>query len=204
MCDEFGAERLVMAIDSRGGRVAIHGWKTITEITPAEMMQALEPYCSAFLYTHIDTEGLLQGIPMDVVRELARADIAAAHCGRRDSQPAGDRRAGCDGRGRRGRDGDLFGTVGSLTKWDVSVPRRFTAFASACPEAALRAGGIRAGGVGCAHNRKSEFDFQSMRRDVAGRDGAAVDSYGIAHDGQSQSHAAGGGSARVVDADRRA
>ena len=70
LCTEFGEERLVMAIDSRGGRVAIHGWKTITAITPAEMMQALEPYCSAFLYTHIDTEGLLQGIPMEVVRDL--------------------------------------------------------------------------------------------------------------------------------------
>jgi len=81
VCDEFGAERLVMAIDSRGGRVAIHGWKTVTAITPGEMMRALEPYCSAFLYTHIDTEGLLQGIPMDVVRELkertARRLIAA-------------------------------------------------------------------------------------------------------------------------------
>ena len=70
--DELGAERLVMAIDSRGGRVAIHGWKTITAITPAEMIQALEPYCSAFLYTHIDTEGLLQGIPLDVVDSLRR------------------------------------------------------------------------------------------------------------------------------------
>ncbi len=72
LCEEVGAERLVMAIDSRGGRVAIHGWKTITSIVPAEMMQALEPYCSAFLYTHIDTEGLLQGIPLDVVDRLKR------------------------------------------------------------------------------------------------------------------------------------
>jgi phosphoribosylformimino-5-aminoimidazole carboxamide ribotide isomerase len=70
LSEEHGAERLVMAIDSRGGQVAIHGWKTITAITPAEMMRALEPYCSAFLYTHIDTEGLLQGIPMEVVRGL--------------------------------------------------------------------------------------------------------------------------------------
>ena len=78
---EFGVQRLVMAIDSRGGRVAIHGWKTSTAITPAEMIQALEPYCSAFLYTHIDTEGLLQGIPLDVVEGLrkltARRLIAA-------------------------------------------------------------------------------------------------------------------------------
>lgn len=72
LSDEFGAERLVMAIDSRSGRVAIHGWKTITAITPAEMMQALEQYCSAFLYTHIDTEGMLQGIPLDVVDGLRR------------------------------------------------------------------------------------------------------------------------------------
>ncbi len=67
---EFGSGRLVAAIDSRGGKVAIHGWKTITQITPAQMMAALEPYCSAFLYTHIDTEGMLQGIPIDVVRDL--------------------------------------------------------------------------------------------------------------------------------------
>jgi phosphoribosylformimino-5-aminoimidazole carboxamide ribotide isomerase len=70
MSEEVGAEQLVMAIDSRGGRVAIHGWKTITEITPTEMITALEAYCSAFLYTHIDTEGMLQGIPMDVIRRL--------------------------------------------------------------------------------------------------------------------------------------
>lgn len=68
--ERFGAERLVFALDARGGRVAIHGWKTITNIAPAAMMRQLEPFCSAFLYTHIDTEGLLQGIPLDVIREL--------------------------------------------------------------------------------------------------------------------------------------
>ena len=67
---EFGADHLVAAIDSRGGRVAIHGWKTMTSIAPGRMVAALEPHFSAFLYTHIDTEGLLQGIPLDVVREL--------------------------------------------------------------------------------------------------------------------------------------
>jgi phosphoribosylformimino-5-aminoimidazole carboxamide ribotide isomerase len=67
---EFGPERIVAAIDSRGGRVAIHGWKTVTEIMPAAMISDLEPYCAAFLYTHVDTEGTLQGIPMDVIRTL--------------------------------------------------------------------------------------------------------------------------------------
>jgi phosphoribosylformimino-5-aminoimidazole carboxamide ribotide isomerase len=70
LAQSIGVEHIVCAIDARGGHVAIHGWRTITEVTPTEMMRQLEPFCSAFLYTHIDTEGLLQGIPMEVVRQL--------------------------------------------------------------------------------------------------------------------------------------
>jgi phosphoribosylformimino-5-aminoimidazole carboxamide ribotide isomerase len=65
-----GAEKLVFAIDSKQGRVAIRGWRELAAITPLEMIAALEPWCGAFLYTHIDTEGLMQGIPMDVIRQL--------------------------------------------------------------------------------------------------------------------------------------
>jgi phosphoribosylformimino-5-aminoimidazole carboxamide ribotide isomerase len=73
MAEQVGSNKLVFAVDSRGGRVAIKGWKEITDIAPIEMMRALEPFCSAFLYTHIDTEGLLQGIPFETVRELRSA-----------------------------------------------------------------------------------------------------------------------------------
>jgi len=66
----IGAEKLVFAIDARQGRVAIRGWRELTETTPLQMIAALDPWCGAFLYTHIDTEGLMQGIPMNVVRQL--------------------------------------------------------------------------------------------------------------------------------------
>jgi len=69
-CDR---DRLVFAVDSRGGKVAIGGWQQATELSPVEMMQALEPWCAAFLYTHIDTEGLMQGIPISVVSHLRSA-----------------------------------------------------------------------------------------------------------------------------------
>ena len=69
----LGPEKLVFAIDSRHGRVAIRGWRELTSIRPAEAIRALEPYCAAFLYTHIDTEGLMQGIPANVVGELREA-----------------------------------------------------------------------------------------------------------------------------------
>jgi phosphoribosylformimino-5-aminoimidazole carboxamide ribotide isomerase len=71
--NEIGAEKLVFAADCRGGRVAIHGWQEGTGITAVEMMKSLELFCGAFLYTNIDTEGLLQGIPLEVVRELRGA-----------------------------------------------------------------------------------------------------------------------------------
>ena len=67
---QVGPKRLVFAVDSRGGYVSIKGWKESTPIKAADMVRALEPFCSAFLYTNIDTEGLLQGIPMEVVRDL--------------------------------------------------------------------------------------------------------------------------------------
>ena len=66
----IGPEKLVFAIDSKQGRVAIRGWRELTRITPLEMIAALDPWCGAFLYTHIDTEGLMQGIPLDTVSQL--------------------------------------------------------------------------------------------------------------------------------------
>jgi phosphoribosylformimino-5-aminoimidazole carboxamide ribotide isomerase len=69
----LGSDRLVFALDAIGGRVAIHGWKKITDISPLETMQALEPHCAAFLYTHVDTEGSMQGFPVEVIRPLREA-----------------------------------------------------------------------------------------------------------------------------------
>jgi len=67
----LGIDQLTFAIDSRNGKVAIKGWKQATSITPAQMIQALHGHCSAFLYTHIDTEGTMTGFPVNVARELA-------------------------------------------------------------------------------------------------------------------------------------
>lgn len=70
---EFGPEQLVFAVDAKGGKVAIRGWKEITAISPLEMMRQLEPCCGAFLYTHIDTEGMMTGLPLEPVRQLREA-----------------------------------------------------------------------------------------------------------------------------------
>jgi phosphoribosylformimino-5-aminoimidazole carboxamide ribotide isomerase len=69
----IGAERLTFAIDSRGGKVSIKGWKEGTSIDPLAMVRLLDPFCRAFLYTHIDTEGTMNGFPMEVAERLRKA-----------------------------------------------------------------------------------------------------------------------------------
>jgi phosphoribosylformimino-5-aminoimidazole carboxamide ribotide isomerase len=68
-----GIDRLIAAIDSKSGRVVIDGWRSATDVEPLEAMRLLEPWCGGFLYTHVDTEGLMGGTDMDAALALRRA-----------------------------------------------------------------------------------------------------------------------------------
>lgn len=67
LADAIGPDRVIAAVDSRGGQVVIHGWKTPLPITTVDAVRALEPFCREFLYTHVDTEGLMQGTSMEAI-----------------------------------------------------------------------------------------------------------------------------------------
>ena len=73
LAETVGAEQLIFAVDAKGGKVAIRGWREKTTLTPVEMIRSLDTWCHGFLYTHIDHEGLMKGIPFEVVRELRMA-----------------------------------------------------------------------------------------------------------------------------------
>jgi phosphoribosylformimino-5-aminoimidazole carboxamide ribotide isomerase len=73
LSDAIPKALLMFALDSRGGKVAIDGWRTETAITAFDMIRELEPFCETFLYTHIDTEGSMGGIPMETVQAIHRA-----------------------------------------------------------------------------------------------------------------------------------
>ena len=64
---------LIGAIDSRGGKVVIHGWKTPIPITAPDAAKALEPFVGGFLYTHVDTEGMMTGLDLDAVKAVQAA-----------------------------------------------------------------------------------------------------------------------------------
>ncbi|HEX4007143.1 MAG TPA: HisA/HisF-related TIM barrel protein [Acidobacteriaceae bacterium] len=66
----LGAAQIVAGIDTKGGKIAVRGWREQVNVTPAEAIAALEPHCGAFLYTHVDTEGTMSGFPMEAARGL--------------------------------------------------------------------------------------------------------------------------------------
>jgi phosphoribosylformimino-5-aminoimidazole carboxamide ribotide isomerase len=73
LAEAVGPERVIAAVDSRGGHVVIHGWRTALPITAVDAVVALNSYCGEFLYTHVDTEGLMRGTDMDAILAVRRA-----------------------------------------------------------------------------------------------------------------------------------
>ena len=52
---------------------AVKGWREATAFTAEEVMARLEPYCSGFLCTYVDKEGMMQGTDLDWFRRLRAA-----------------------------------------------------------------------------------------------------------------------------------
>ena len=73
LADAVGAARVIAAVDTKGGRLVVHGWRTALPVTPFDAVRLLEPYCAEFLYTLVDGEGLMGGIDLDAVRALKAA-----------------------------------------------------------------------------------------------------------------------------------
>ena len=82
---ELGAtipkEKIILALDSRKGHIVVKGWRESTGISAEEVIRELEPYCSGFLCTYVDKEGLMQGTDLEWFRRLRAAtslEITAA------------------------------------------------------------------------------------------------------------------------------
>jgi phosphoribosylformimino-5-aminoimidazole carboxamide ribotide isomerase len=67
-----GSERVVAGIDTKNGRIAVKGWKANVELTPDDAIPQLEPHATAFLYTHVDGEGLMKGFPIETAARLRK------------------------------------------------------------------------------------------------------------------------------------
>jgi phosphoribosylformimino-5-aminoimidazole carboxamide ribotide isomerase len=81
LVEALGPEPIVLALDSKGGRITVKGWRESLELTAEDVIHSLEPYCSGFLCTYVDKEGMLQGTDLDWFGRLRAAtnhEITAA------------------------------------------------------------------------------------------------------------------------------
>jgi phosphoribosylformimino-5-aminoimidazole carboxamide ribotide isomerase len=73
LASAVGAEKLTIALDSKDGHIMVKGWREATQWTAVAMIGQLEPYCSGFLCTYVDKEGMLQGTDINWFESLRRA-----------------------------------------------------------------------------------------------------------------------------------
>ena len=78
---EVGPERILIALDSKNGKIVVKGWQESTDLTAEKVVRELEPLCGGYLCTYVDKEGMLQGTDLDWFRRLRSAtkhEITAA------------------------------------------------------------------------------------------------------------------------------
>jgi phosphoribosylformimino-5-aminoimidazole carboxamide ribotide isomerase len=73
LADTLGPDRIIGAVDSRGGNVVVGGWRTRTNLTPVDAVSRLEPFAGEFLYTHVDLEGLMKGTDLNAIKAVKAA-----------------------------------------------------------------------------------------------------------------------------------
>jgi phosphoribosylformimino-5-aminoimidazole carboxamide ribotide isomerase len=74
-------ERILLALDSKRGRIVVKGWRESLGVSAEDVIPELEPYCSGFLCTYVDKEGMMQGTDLDWFKRLRAAtslEITAA------------------------------------------------------------------------------------------------------------------------------
>jgi len=63
-------EKILLALDSKNGRIVVKGWRESTDYTAEDVIRQLEPYCGGFLCTYVDKEGMMQGTDLEWFRRL--------------------------------------------------------------------------------------------------------------------------------------
>lgn len=67
-------ERIVVAVDARGGMVATRGWADVSDVAVADLARRFEDAgVAAILFTDVGRDGLLKGVNLDATVDLARA-----------------------------------------------------------------------------------------------------------------------------------
>jgi phosphoribosyl-AMP cyclohydrolase / phosphoribosyl-ATP pyrophosphohydrolase len=78
---ELPKDKVIVAIDSRRGKVVNQGWEHETNYTPEQMVKEIDDYCSGYLYTIVEKEGMMEGTDIEAIlriRAITKKQLIAA------------------------------------------------------------------------------------------------------------------------------
>lgn len=66
--------RVIVAVDVRGGKVSVSGWTEATEAEPEDLIARMQEHgVTRFVYTNADRDGMLEGVALEEVQQIAGA-----------------------------------------------------------------------------------------------------------------------------------
>lgn len=66
-------DRVLVAIDSKNGKVTTHGWTVESDKTPIDYINRFDDLCCGYLYTVVEKEGMMGGCDFDSIQEVRSA-----------------------------------------------------------------------------------------------------------------------------------
>lgn len=70
---EVGADRILVALDSKEGSVVVDGWVTSLGVSAQDTLAQFANRCAGFLCTYVDKEGMLEGTNIEWFAALRRS-----------------------------------------------------------------------------------------------------------------------------------
>ncbi len=74
-------EKVILAIDTKNGKVVTQGWQTETANSAEELVRRFDNLCSGYLYTIVEKEGMMGGTDIEAmkyIRSITEKELIAA------------------------------------------------------------------------------------------------------------------------------
>ena len=73
LIEKYEADKIVVSIDAKNGKVATHGWEKVSDIDSVDLCKELEQIgVKTIVYTDISKDGMLEGPNFDIYKELSQ------------------------------------------------------------------------------------------------------------------------------------
>jgi len=70
LLSELPKNNVIIAIDTKNGKIVTNGWLKTTEFNAEEYVNRFDNYCSGYLYTLVEKEGMMGGTNFEAIKKI--------------------------------------------------------------------------------------------------------------------------------------